>query len=581
MKSFLPPPLCPALAGLGLVLTLSGCSTLGPPIKEGQHVTGAAGNVVNVSQGWGQQEQQLFYFTTQGSQLLPYEWFLVLEQARNTNRFRSDENMERLGWLPSRPTRLNPDGLPVGFVKDVDRGKNRAYVGFTCAACHTAQFKVGSVSLRIDGGPTMADTQGFLEDLADSMVNTLGSPSKFERFARGVLGERYADENVRKKLRLELRTARLYIVRRVQRNASPSPYGHARLDAFGNILNEVLAYGLNLTNNIRPSDAPVSYPFLWDTPQSDRVQWNGVAENNPPNTPKGLGPLGRNVGEVLGVFGRVEINPNAPEMGYRSSANLVNLGRLEGWVTDLWSPQWPARYLPPLDPAKVQRGKEIYGAPRTTPITTNWALARKCSDCHEVIQRTDRARRFNVVMTPVPIAGTDPTMALNFVKRRADTGRLQGTPVTPPFGQELFPANTNGAVILSNVGRGVILRHPVEAILAAFEGDAPAFEAPAASPYSYKARPLNGIWATAPYLHNGSVPNLWELLRKPDDRVKTFYVGSREFDAHNVGLVTNNVGSQSSLLDTSLPGNSNAGHPWGTELTDAQKWDLIEYLKSL
>lgn len=55
------------------------------------------------------------------------------------------------------------------------------------------------------------------------------------------------------------------------------PAGHARLDAFGNIFNEVLVVGLNEKANARPPDAPVSYPFLWDTPQHDKVQWNGSA----------------------------------------------------------------------------------------------------------------------------------------------------------------------------------------------------------------------------------------------------------------------------------------------------------------
>jgi hypothetical protein len=98
---------------------------------------------------------------------------------------------------------------------------------------------------------------------------------------------------------------------------------------------------------------------------------------------------------------------------------------------------------------------------------------------------------------------------------------------------------------------------------------------------AYKGRPLNGIWATAPYLHNGSVPNLWQLLTPEDLRVKEFYVGSREFDPKNVGFVTDK--SEGSFrFDTTLVGNSNKGHTYGTqELTEDQKWELIEFLKSL
>jgi hypothetical protein len=97
---------------------------------------------------------------------------------------------------------------------------------------------------------------------------------------------------------------------------------------------------------------------------------------------------------------------------------------------------------------------------------------------------------------------------------------------------------------------------------------------------AYKAKPLAGVWATAPYLHNGSVPNLYELLQSPAQRVRTFYLGSREFDPKTVGFRTDRF-EGGFLFDTALPGNSNAGHHWGTERTADEKVDLIEYLKTL
>jgi hypothetical protein len=97
---------------------------------------------------------------------------------------------------------------------------------------------------------------------------------------------------------------------------------------------------------------------------------------------------------------------------------------------------------------------------------------------------------------------------------------------------------------------------------------------------AYKAKPLAGVWATAPYLHNGSVPNLYQLLLPPGRRQRTFYVGSRTFDPKRVGLLTRKSPG-AFLFDTGLPGNSNAGHTYGTDLTDEQRWDLLEYLKTL
>ena len=103
------------------------------------------------------------------------------------------------------------------------------------------------------------------------------------------------------------------------------------------------------------------------------------------------------------------------------------------------------------------------------------------------------------------------------------------------------------------------------------------------APMAYKARPLNGIWATAPFLHNGSVRTMRELLLPADQREKSFRVGTRAFDPVDMGF--KNEGA--STLDTSLPGNSNAGHDGpkygNAELAeDKERMDaLLEYLKTL
>jgi len=101
-----------------------------------------------------------------------------------------------------------------------------------------------------------------------------------------------------------------------------------------------------------------------------------------------------------------------------------------------------------------------------------------------------------------------------------------------------------------------------------------------AVPLGYKARPLNGIWASAPFLHNGSISSLWELLKKPGDRMRQFHVGSEKLDPVHVGFSTNN-GPLTSKFDTDLPGNSNQGHDYGTNLSDIEKSELIEYIKTL
>ncbi|MHA6845798.1 hypothetical protein [Ralstonia syzygii] len=101
---------------------------------------------------------------------------------------------------------------------------------------------------------------------------------------------------------------------------------------------------------------------------------------------------------------------------------------------------------------------------------------------------------------------------------------------------------------------------------------------------SYSNTPTDGIWLRAPYLHNGSVPTLWDLLQKPEHRPKVFYRGSSVFDQKHVGFITagpDTKGGGYFKFDTSLPGNHNTGHEYGTDLSDSEKWDLIEYMKTL
>jgi mono/diheme cytochrome c family protein len=99
----------------------------------------------------------------------------------------------------------------------------------------------------------------------------------------------------------------------------------------------------------------------------------------------------------------------------------------------------------------------------------------------------------------------------------------------------------------------------------------------------YANVPIDGIWARAPYLHNGSVPNLRALLQPEKNRPAIFYRGYDVYDPQNVGFVSDGPEAQRAgfRVDTGLPGNSNQGHAYGTVLKDAEKADLIEYLRTL
>ncbi|MCP2731120.1 c-type cytochrome [Limnofasciculus baicalensis] len=100
----------------------------------------------------------------------------------------------------------------------------------------------------------------------------------------------------------------------------------------------------------------------------------------------------------------------------------------------------------------------------------------------------------------------------------------------------------------------------------------------------YANMPLDGVWLRGPYLHNGSVPTLKDLLEVPENRPKEFYRGYDVFDEDNVGFVSDIAeenGKKYFKFDTTVPGNSNSGHLYGTELSPGEKDALVEYMKQL
>jgi mono/diheme cytochrome c family protein len=99
----------------------------------------------------------------------------------------------------------------------------------------------------------------------------------------------------------------------------------------------------------------------------------------------------------------------------------------------------------------------------------------------------------------------------------------------------------------------------------------------------YVAKPLVGVWLLGPYLHNGSVPTLTDLLAPPANRPTVFYRGYDVLDQDRVGFVSTGSTAESVGFrhDTTLPGNGNGGHTYGTDLAPEDRRDLIEFLKTL
>src|SRR3954452_1476719 len=334
--------LLPACASLGDTDPERGATTVRQDIF-GDNFT----SVEYLPQNWAPADSLWFYTVTQGSNMMPYDFFMVLEKKGSTELFRSNENMNFYRYLPQKAISSNPDGLPVGFVRDPYKGKD--YIGLTCAACHTAQINYKGKGIRIDGGPAIADMESFMRDVVKAMLETRNNDEVKKRFVQNVLarGSYKTETDVLADLEAYANRLSNYITI----NDSTTHYGYGRLDAFGRIYNRVLEHiistrelnellrdprvmgdraltaaeiesligeagtvlpgaqrdqivegivgRLNETNGwealgkfrkkiFNTPNAPVSYPFLWDTPRHDYVQWNGLTEND------GLKAIARN-----------------------------------------------------------------------------------------------------------------------------------------------------------------------------------------------------------------------------------------------------------------------------------------------
>ena len=363
--------------------------------------------------------------------------------------------------------------------------------------------------------------------------------------------------------------------------------GFARTDALSLIGNRV--FGPINPGNVAVAGAPVNFPMIWDISWFNWVQYNASIKK----------VMVRNIGEALGVGARTNTDPSSPRF-LESTVDVANLHRLEDQLGGpkpfggLRAPKWEDAAklagLPPIDATLAERGKGLY--------------RKHCLGCHgpsvpelEEDLKSPSPHYWTkpagkppfdkpFLITPLvdlgPI-GTDPAQAADFAhrfalvpdpdaaaasKRAAPPLQAGPTAVTDTVDPRMWIAVTaaKGLRLVTEEIRG-------RAYLAARLSPEQAAEwdrfrehttlmpdqEVIRAPLSYKARPLDGIWATPPYLHNGSVPNLDALLRPVVERPKTFQLGLTAFDPERVGFSTEGKPG-SFVLDTTLPGNNNTGH---------------------
>jgi mono/diheme cytochrome c family protein len=552
---------------------------------------------------WSEADRQTYYYTPQGTQVkgLEYDWFGALELPLSRAKFAAPDYLARFGFLidpTQKATALNPGNLPVGFARHEDDETGRAYLDVSCAACHTGELRYNGQAIRIDGGAAMHSLAStvptlrggsFGQALGMSMAFTYYNPLKFRRFAHEVLGENY--ERDRSQLRRDFKQVLNRLLGTAyndwHRGLYPTEEGFGRTDAFGRIVNTTFGDAIDPVN-YRVANAPVSYPQLWDIWKFDWVQWNGSA----------MQPMARNIGEALGVGARLQLlhedgQPVPEAERYASGVRVRDLHRLETTLMQLTPPRWPEEVLGQVDLQQASQGRALY-----------W---ENCAHCHDAKPKPadkrfapSREPEWRMPVVATSFVGTDPTTADNIADNRFDLTRLGWKQEelnrldVRLFGKsagELDLRKVSSAKGLAYITAYVSDRAYRDAGItpeerAEFDG----FGLPIGvqEVRGYKARPLDGIWATPPFLHNGSVPTLFQLLSPVAERQKTFWTGSREYDPRHVGIRTERF-EGGFLLDTSITGNSNRGHEFragcrgngviGRALEPHERWALVEYLK--
>jgi hypothetical protein len=443
------------------------------------------------------------------------------------------------------------------------------------------------VEIRIDGAPAMTNLKLFQSAIGLSAFETLKFAPWFNRFADRVLGPNATDA-ARKALSAQLAVVLSGFQQikdledSVEKDSVEEGYG--RLDALNRIGNTVFALDLGapwMQRNYAPTSAPVHFPRVWDASWFTWVQYDGSIEQ----------PMVRNAGEALGLSAPVTLHGAAGDL-FRSDVRVDTLYRTEQMLagsqptaktgfTGLRSPRWPSDILPPIDTALAGKGERLYAAicqgchlaPVSTPAfwsSPRWMPPNAAGESY-----------LDVELVPITHVGTDPAQASGLANRRvavpADLG-ITDTSFGPALGQ----------LVEKVITKYFDTRNPPvpPADRERMNGNRPnGIQAPLA----YEVRPLDGIWATPPYLHNGSVPTLYDLLSPVSERPTLFYLGSREFDPVKVGLKVDKFNG-ATPLDTTQPGNLATGHEFsntpgpgvvGRYLTPDERRALVEYLKTL
>jgi hypothetical protein len=579
-------------------------------------------------------QRETFYHLSQGSEIMPWILLTAVDVADPGSAKPFVENLERYGLLPD-PGRK--DGLPVGLTVTSNPftfGMN--FVGITCAACHVSELRYDGKAVRVDGAPNMLNLQLFYSQAVDALTATMSDRGKlwralkrlgrqdYERygvaapFVRPATLVYYGANILLHRDRLDARLELIAVIRAAkdQRNPEHPTSGFGRLDAFDGTRNFIFTrlrkvdaggdFEVNRANMVT-LDAAVKFPPLWSRKASLPDPIEAYSEQ-PQRFPAVWGfkdydwvewtintdtVMERNFTETLGAGATVVLDPKRNASLFDSSIPIKNLHELEWMAYYIDPPRWPTAVFGAIKPDLVASGERIF--------------QRRCAGCHEY--GDDRRTPTGLIrlrgMRPEAI-GTDPTAALMISCPVPTTGALvipprsytaadaellkdcAGVKVGTPFAGSSFASTVQAAVdrIKQKAYAAAGIDAAQQRVMEDLDRrggvtwrDTLLDTNPPYGPYA--ARPLYGIWAAAPYLHNGSVPTLYDLLLPPDQRPKRFALGGREYDPVKVGFAVNaTCNQQDCIVDTTRTGDGNGGHLWGTDLAEPDRMALLEYLKT-
>lgn len=605
-------------------------------------------------QNWSNEDSEWFHYVSQGTATIPipYDWLLALERPERTpwliyfgdeGRFVDNEYILRLGFIKGEISKVNPDGLPYGFAKTESQNlaglENKvSAVGFTCAACHTGHVIYEDTEYIIEGGPAVFDSGLFTKTLGAALGQTALSSKlpilngRFERFAKNVLGKSF-NLQTEKGLKKQL----LAVVSMLSETSDTIHVteGFSRLDALNRIGNQVFSQNLNRESNYSAINAPVNFPHIWTSSWFDWVQYDASI----------MQPLVRNTGEALGVKAYVDTTAPLNDQRFSSAVPINNLVEIENLLAGahpnkyegfggLSSPSWPESF-PAIDEAKRELGKYLYNdnckGCHLPVLTSDEIWESTYFSAIEYSNGSDRKTtpgkylRLNVI--PLAEIGTDPNQSNVLATRTVDTiGLGLDTDIcsNAPKNRSVYESETGlisasfkdssvasfafalGAFVQMTNDQWMVQNFIPAASRPHYNGGRPNC---LRSGLGYKARPLNGIWATAPFLHNGSIASLYQLLSPLEDRETFVQLGSQVFDAEKVGVfqdasisimddleVSEKYIDGRFIVDTRVKGNWNIGHQFekgyvkngdnpsgiiGRLFSEKERYQLIEYLKTL